>query len=92
MKWNFQRRKDERVKALAQYREVELDRMKVNFYENDEGYDEKRYCFVHKLPPPALESQVENRDWYSSRRKIYRRRKWETIHYEKDAQKTQRSS
>ncbi len=72
----FQRMKDERYKPLEQYRKEELERMWKNFYENDQDYDYKRYCFVHKIPLSA-----ESRDLYSSRRKIYRRRKWESIEY-----------
>ncbi|GJM33787.1 MAG: hydrogenase maturation protein [Saprospiraceae bacterium] len=79
----FQQKKDSRVKALAKYREEELVRMRVNFYENDENYDEKRYWFVHKIYDAEQGQSVEDRDWYSSRRKIYRRRKWESIDYDK---------
>lgn len=75
----LQRRKDERVKPLESYREEELARMWKNFYENDWGYKEKRQAFVHKIPH-ALDEHSQ-RDWYSSRRKIYRRRKWESISY-----------
>ncbi|RMG32067.1 MAG: hydrogenase maturation protein [Bacteroidetes bacterium] len=78
----FQRQKDERVKPLASYREEELARMWANFYENDQGYHEKRFRFVHKLNEPAQSQQVEGRDWYRSRREIYRRRKWEPIDYQ----------
>ena len=77
----FQRKKDERIKPLAQYRAAELERMRVNFYENDAGYDEKRFRFVHKIYDPRQEQTLEDRDWYSSRRKIYRRRKWESVEY-----------
>ncbi len=73
----FQRSKDERLKPLAQYRKEELEKMRKNFYENDQDYDYKRYCFVHKIPYNQLDSQ----DFYSRRRKIYRKRKWESIEY-----------
>lgn len=78
---NFQRKKDERVKPLAKYREEELQRMWLNFYENDQGFAEKRFHFVHKIFDPEQSRAVKARDWYSSRRKIYRRRKWESIEY-----------
>jgi putative two-component system hydrogenase maturation factor HypX/HoxX len=78
----LQRKKDERIKPLAQYREEELKRMWANFYENDEEFSEKRFRFIHKIPDVKQSLAVENRDWYSSRRKIYRRRKWESIEYE----------
>lgn len=77
----LQRKKDERIKPLAQYREEELQRMWANFYDNNEGYDEKRFRFVHKMYDPRLGQSVEEKDWYSSRRKIYRRRKWEPVEY-----------
>lgn len=77
----FQRRKDERVKPLAKYREEELQRMWSNFYENDQGFTEKRFHFVHKIYDSEQSESVKDRDWYSSRRKIYRRRKWESIEY-----------
>lgn len=77
----FQRRKDESVKPLAQYREEELTKMKRNFYDDDLGYDEKRFRFVYKIYDPQQGQNVEEKDWYSSRRKIYRRRKWESIDY-----------
>ncbi|MDW3652678.1 MAG: enoyl-CoA hydratase-related protein [Bacteroidia bacterium] len=75
----LQRRKDERVKPLESYRKEELEHMWKNFYENNWGYKEKRQAFVYKIPI-AL-AQHSQRDWYSSRRKIYRRRKWESISY-----------
>ena len=77
----FQRKKDERIKPFAKYRAIELENMKANFYDNNEGYDEKRFRFVHKINNEEQSQSVENKDWYSSRRKIYRRRKWETIEY-----------
>ena len=78
----FQRRKDEAFKPLASYRQEELEQMRKNFFENDQDYDYKRYCFVHKADDPSKEQLVEGKEWYSSRRKIYRRRKWESIDYE----------
>ena len=77
----FQRKKDERVRTLAKYREEELQHMWKNFYKNDEGFAEKRFRFVHKIYDPNHGQSVEERDWYSSRRKIYRRKKWESIEY-----------
>ena len=77
----FQRKKDQRVKPLEKYREEELQRMWKNFYENDEGFDEKRFRFVHKIYDPKHGQSLEHKDWYSSRRKIYRRRKWEPVEY-----------
>lgn len=77
-----QRRKDNRVKPLEAYRKEELERMHKNFYENDQAYEEKRFRFVHKILDEEQGLSVEQKDWYSSRRKIYRRRKWETIEYE----------
>ncbi len=80
----FQLKKDRRVKPLSAYRAEELEHMHRNFYENDEAYNEKRFRFVHKIYDPKQGQSVEDRDWYSSRRKIYRRRKWESIDYEVD--------
>ncbi|HHH50219.1 MAG TPA: hydrogenase maturation protein [Saprospiraceae bacterium] len=77
----FQRKKDERVKPLEKYRTEELEKMYDNFYNNNQGYHEKRFRFVHKIFDPTHGQSVEDRDWYSSRRKIYRRRKWEAIDY-----------
>ncbi len=77
----FQRRKDEAFKPLEKYRADELARMRKNFYEDDENFHFKRRCFVHKIYDNSGKS-VADKDWYSSRRTIYRRRKWESIHYE----------
>ncbi len=77
----LQRKKDERVKPLAQYREEELQKMWLNFYGNNQNYNEKRFRFVHKIHGQKEGKTVEEKDWYSSRRKIYRRRKWEPIEY-----------
>lgn len=77
----FQRRKDEAFKPLEAYRREELERMRRNFFDDDEDYHYKRYCFVHKIQETSRGQLVEERDWYSSRRKIYRRRKWEPVGY-----------
>ena len=77
----FQRKKDERVKSLSKYRKEELEKMHDNFYKNDENYDEKRFQFVHKIYDPKQDKSLDEKDWYSSRRKIYRKRKWESIEY-----------
>ncbi len=73
----FQRLRDERYKALAKYREEELREMQRNFYENNLGYHEKRRAFVYKTAQIHLPENL-----YSKRRVIYRKRKWEAIHYE----------
>jgi putative two-component system hydrogenase maturation factor HypX/HoxX len=78
----FQRRKDEAFKPLNEYREAELKEMKKNFYEDNWDYNMKRYCFVHKIHDQSEVEPVQGKDLYSSRRKIYRRRKWEAVHYE----------
>lgn len=75
----FQRKKDERNKPLASYREEELANMYLNFYEDNQEYAYKRHCFVHKIP---INKTTE--DLYSSRRKIYRKRKWESIEYKNE--------
>ncbi len=72
------RRKDNMNKPLADYREEELAKMKLNFYEDDMGFKQKRHYFVHKI---ANAAGIEN--LYSSRRSIYRKRKWESISYKK---------
>jgi len=74
----FQRRKDEMNKPLAKYREHELTEMKKNFYENNLDYNHKRHCFVYKINDEAAQ---ESSNLYSSRRKIYRKRKWEPLNY-----------
>ena len=74
----FQRRKDEMNKPLENYRQEELTKMKANFYENNLNYNHKRYCFVHKITDETSDI-AEN--LYSSRRNIYRKRKWESINY-----------
>ena len=77
----LKRKKDERSKPLAAYREEELSKMRTNFFENNEGYHEKRFDFVHKIWRRDIEDQISNRDLYASRREIYRRRKSESLTY-----------
>jgi len=45
-----QRRADEAQKSLAQYRQEELEKMKLNFYGFDPSYHVARYNFVYKIP------------------------------------------
>ncbi len=73
----FKRIKDERNKPLSKYREEELARMYKNFYEDDENYHYKRHCFVHKIPEANVPQNL-----FANRRKIYRKRKWESINYQ----------
>lgn len=75
----FQRKKDERDKPLAKYREEELARMHKNFFEDDWAYAYKRFCFVHKIPEPSTQMA---QDLYRTRREIYRKRKWERLNYD----------
>jgi len=77
----FQRRKDEMNKPLEQYRAEELKKMKQNFYDDNLNYKHKRHCFVHKIYDETAEN-VSN--LYSSRRAIYRKRKWESINYKEE--------
>lgn len=44
------RRRDESIKPLALYRELELAEMQRNFYGFDPSYHYARYQFVHKAP------------------------------------------
>ncbi len=74
----FQRRKDEMNKPLEEYRLDELSKMKLNFYDNDLGFNHKRHCFVHKLIDTTTNYSS---DLYFSRRDIYRKRKWESKSY-----------
>jgi len=74
----FQRMKDERNKPLEKYREEELEQMRKNFYEDNWNYNERRHCFVRKIFRPDVHLP-EN--LYSARRKIFRRRKWESYEY-----------
>jgi len=73
----FQRLKDERIKPLESYRAMELEQMRKNFFEDNWQYHYRRHCFVHKKPMPW-----EERNLYAVRRKIFRRRKWESIEYQ----------
>ena len=47
---NQQRLDDEKRKTLQQYRQQELDRMRLNFYGFDPSYHVARYNFVYKVP------------------------------------------
>ena len=44
------RRRDESIKPLVQYRELELAEMQRNFFGFDPSYHYARYHFVHKIP------------------------------------------
>lgn len=76
------RNRDESYKPLKQYREEELGKMHKNFFEDDLGYDFRRYCFVHKINPQEKIHDVTDKDLFSERRKIWRRRKHEKLFYE----------
>ncbi|MDQ6843044.1 MAG: enoyl-CoA hydratase-related protein, partial [Bacteroidota bacterium] len=85
----FKRQRDESYKPLNKYREEELEKMHKNFFEDDWGYDYKRYCFVHKINPVEKDSGgeeklngIDEKDLFSERRKIWRRRKYEKLFYE----------
>ena len=78
----FKRNRDESYKPLANYREEELAKMHKNFFDDDWGYDYKRYCFVHKINAEEGINAIAERDLFSERRKIWRRRKYEKIFYE----------
>jgi putative two-component system protein, hydrogenase maturation factor HypX/HoxX len=78
----FKRRRDENYKPLNKYREEELEKMRKNFFEDDWGYDYKRYCFVHKINAEENSNGVVDKDLFSERRKIWRRRKYEKLFYE----------
>jgi len=47
---NLQRQQDELQKPLQQYRDEELNQMKLNFFGFDPSYHVARYHFVEKLP------------------------------------------
>lgn len=79
----FKRKRDENYKPLNKYREDELEKMHRNFFDNDMGYDYKRYCFVHKINTTEKLNGVDSKDLFSERRKIWRRRKYEKIFYER---------
>lgn len=78
----FKRKRDESYKLLRQYREEELEKMYKNFFEDDWGYDWKRHCFVHKINPKEKTEAIADKDLFSERRKIWRRRKYEKLFYE----------
>ena len=78
----FKRKRDESYKPLEQYRKEELEKMHKNFFEDDLGYDYKRYCFVHKINPEEKLNGIDDKDLFSERRKIWRRRKYEKLFYE----------
>ena len=78
----FKRNRDESYKPLEKYREEELAKMYKNFFDDDWGYDYKRYCFVHKIDPLQNTNQLVEKDLFSERRKIWRRRKYEKLFYE----------
>ena len=78
----FKRKRDESYKPLEQYRKEELEKMHKNFFEDDWGYDYKRYCFVHKINAEGKENGIVDKDFFSERRKIWRRRKDEKLFYD----------
>jgi putative two-component system hydrogenase maturation factor HypX/HoxX len=78
----FKRNRDENYKPLQVYRNEELAIMYKNFFENDWGYDYRRYCFVHKINIEEHLKSVSEKDLFSERRKIWRRRKYEKLFYE----------
>jgi Methionyl-tRNA formyltransferase len=78
----FKRERDENYKSLQTYRDEELEKMAKNFFDDDWGYDFKRYCFVHKIKEDENINDVADKDLYSERRKIWRRRKYEKLFYE----------
>ena len=78
----FKRNRDESYKPLQHYREEELGKMHKNFFDDDWGYDYKRYCFVHKINPEEKANGIADKDLFSERRKIWRRRKDEKLFYE----------
>ena len=79
---NFKRSRDESYKQLQKYREEELEKMYKNFFEDDCGYDWKRHCFVHKKDAGIGKNSNSDKDFFSERRKIWRRRKDEKMFYE----------
>lgn len=78
----FKRTRDESYKPLSKYREEELEKMRKNFFEDDWGYDYRRYCFIHKINAEENTSAIDGKDLFSERRKIWRRRKQEKLFYE----------
>ncbi len=79
---NFKRKRDESYKPLQKYREEELEIMHRNFFDDDWGFDWKRHCFVHKKNPGSEKNSIAGKDFFSERRKIWRRRKDEKMFYE----------
>jgi len=47
---NTRRKTDEKIKPLAEYRQQELEKMRLNFYGFDPSYHVARYNFVYKIP------------------------------------------
>ncbi|MEO6166196.1 MAG: enoyl-CoA hydratase-related protein [Chitinophagales bacterium] len=78
----FKRNRDESYKPLEQYRAEELTKMHDNFFKDDWGYDQKRFCFIHKMNPRGKATDIADKDLFSERRKIWRRRKQENLFYE----------
>jgi putative two-component system hydrogenase maturation factor HypX/HoxX len=78
----FKRNRDESYKPLHKYRDEELEKMRKNFFDDDWGYDYKRYCFVHKINIEEKINGIADKDLFSERRKIWRRRKYEKLFYE----------
>ncbi len=78
----FKRNREESYKPLHKYREEELEKMQKNFFDDDMGYDYKRYCFVHGKTADEALSGIASKDLYNERRKIWRRRKYEKLFYE----------
>lgn len=78
----IKRKRDESYKPLSKYREEELERMHKNFFEDDMGYDLKRYQFVHKVNAEEKTDSLTGKDLFSERRKIWRRRKYEKLYYD----------
>ena len=79
---NFKRNRDENYKPLQKYRDEELEKMHKNFFGDDLGYDWKRHCFVHKKDRGFENNSIAGKDFFSERRKIWRRRKDEKMFYE----------
>ncbi len=78
----FKRRRDESYKPLQKYRDEELEKMHKNFFDDDWGYDWKRHCFVYKIDTGDERNSIGDKDFFSERRKIWRRRKDEKMFYE----------
>lgn len=78
----FKRNRDENYKPLQQYRDEELEKMHKNFFDDDCGYDYKRNCFVNKINPEEKINSIDDKDLFSERRKIWRRRKQDKLFYE----------